>query len=41
MALFSRIKERLGFGQPVSVDDFDDDYEEEYVEIDTTKAIGG
>lgn len=41
MALFSKIKERLGFGQPVSVDDFDDEYEEEYVEIDTTKDIGG
>jgi SepF-like predicted cell division protein (DUF552 family) len=39
MALFSRIKERLGMSAPV--DDFEDTYEEEYVEIDTTKDIGG
>ena len=38
MALFSRIKERLGLGVPS--DDFEDTYEEEYVEIDTTKDIG-
>ena len=38
MAVFSRIKERLGFSAPV--DDFEDTYEEEYVEIDTTRDIG-
>ncbi len=39
MAVFSRIKERLGFGssQPV----FNDDLGEDYVEIDPTKDIGG
>jgi len=38
MTLFSRIKERLGISAPV--DDFEDTYEEEYIEIDTTKDIG-
>ena len=38
MAVLSRIKERLGLGAPV--DDFEDTYEEEYVEIDTTRDIG-
>ena len=41
MTLFSRIKERLGFGT-VSMEDYEDDeYEDEYVEIDTAKDIGG
>lgn len=38
MALFSRIKERLGFGAPVT--DYDEDYEDDFVEIDTKKDIG-
>ena len=39
MALFSKIKERLGFGssQPV----YNDDFGEDYVEIDPAKDIGG
>ncbi len=40
MALFSKIKERLGFGSRVPVEDFDDEYEEEYMEIDPTKDVG-
>ena len=40
MAFFSRLKEKLGFGTPVSMEDYDDEYEEEYVEIDPTKDIG-
>lgn len=40
MAFFSKIKERFGFGAPVSLDDYDDEYEEEYMEIDTAKDIG-
>ncbi len=38
MALFSRIKERLGFGSTRSVPM--DDYESDYVEIDPTKDVG-
>ena len=38
MAIFSRIKERLGFGAPV--DDYSGEYEDDFVEIDTTKDIG-
>ena len=38
MAIFSRIKERLGFGAPV--DDYSHEYEDDFVEIDTTKDIG-
>jgi len=39
MAVFSKIKERLGFGssQPV----YNDDFGEDYIEIDPTKDIGG
>lgn len=40
MAMFSKIKERLGFSR-TPVDNFEDTYEEEFVEIDTTKDIGG
>ena len=40
MAFFSKIKERLGFGTPVSMEDYDDEYEDEYMEIDTSKDIG-
>lgn len=39
MSFIDRIKERLGFGS-VAMDDYDDEYEEEYVEIDTAKDIG-
>ena len=38
MPLFSRIKERLGFGAPV--DDYAEEYEDDFVEIDTKKDIG-
>ena len=38
MPIFSRLKERLGFGGPAGYD-FEDEYEDEYVEIDTTKDI--
>ena len=38
MALFSRIKERLGFSS--RPEQFDDDFEHEYVEIDPTKDVG-
>lgn len=38
MPLFSRIKERLGFGP--SPTNFQDEFEEDYVEIDPTKDIG-
>ncbi len=38
MAIFSRIKERLGFGAPV--DDYAAEYEDDFVEIDTKKDIG-
>ena len=38
MAIFSRIKEHLGFGAPV--DDYTEEYEDDFVEIDTTKDIG-
>jgi len=37
MAFFSKLKERLGFG---SGEDFVDEFEDEYVEIDPTKDIG-
>jgi SepF-like predicted cell division protein (DUF552 family) len=41
MALLSRIKERLGLGRNVSLDDdYEDTYADEYVEIDTTRDIG-
>ena len=40
MPLFSRLKERLGLGTNQHVEDFDDEYDDEYVEIDTTKDIG-
>ena len=41
MPLFSKIKERLGIGSSVAMDDvYDDTYEDEYVEIDTTRDIG-
>lgn len=39
MALLSKIKERLGLST-APVNDFEDTYEEEYMEIDTTKDIG-
>jgi SepF-like predicted cell division protein (DUF552 family) len=39
MALLSKIKERLGLST-APVNDFEDTYEEEFVEIDTTKDIG-
>ncbi len=39
MAVFSRIKERLGFGSSAST--MPDDFGEEFVEIDTTKDVGG
>ena len=38
MAFFSRIKERLGFSSPV--EHYDEDFENEYVQIDPTKDIG-
>ena len=38
MAIFSRIKERLGFGG--NVDNYEDDFENEYVEIDPSKDRG-
>ncbi len=38
MAIFSRIKERLGFGAPVN--DYAEEYEDDFVEIDTKKDIG-
>lgn len=37
MAFFSRLKERLGFG---SGDSIEDEFEEDYVEIDPTKDVG-
>ena len=40
MPLFSRLKERLGFGNQSPPEDFTDEYEDEYVEIDTTKDVG-
>ena len=40
MALFSKIKERLGFGSSGPAADYDDEYEEEYMEIDPTKDVG-
>ncbi len=40
MGFVSKIKERLGFGTPVSMEDYDDEYEDEYMEIDTSKDIG-
>lgn len=40
MPIFSRIKERLGLGTKVPAGDYEDDYEDQYVEIDTTKDIG-
>ncbi len=39
MALFSRLKERLGFGSS-SMEDYEGDYADEYVEIDTAKDRG-
>lgn len=39
MAIFSKIKERLGFGSS-SMEDYEGDFEEEYVEIDTAKDRG-
>ena len=38
MPIFSRIKERLGFGAPVN--DYTEEYEDDFVEIDTKKDIG-
>lgn len=38
MQFFSRIKERLGFGAPV--DDYGEEYDNDFVEIDTKKDIG-
>ncbi len=38
MAFFSRIKERLGFGSS-PVDQFEDEFQDDYVEIDTKKEI--
>lgn len=40
MAFFSRLKEKLGFGTQVSMEDYDDEFEDQYVEIDPTKDIG-
>lgn len=39
MAFFSKLKERLGFGGS-GLEDFQDEYEEEFVEIDPTKDVG-
>ncbi|MEK6903404.1 MAG: cell division protein SepF [Nanoarchaeota archaeon] len=39
MALLAKIKERLGLST-APVNDFEDTYEEEFMEIDTTKDIG-
>lgn len=39
MAIFSRLKERLGFGSS-SAHDFGGDFEDEYVEIDPVKDVG-
>ena len=39
MAFFSKLKERLGLGGS-SLDDFQDEYEDEFVEIDPTKDVG-
>ncbi len=38
MALFSKLKERLGLGAPT--EEYEDEYESDFVEIDTTKDIG-
>ena len=38
MALFSRIRDKLGIGN--SMEDFDDVYEDEFVEIDSEKDTG-
>lgn len=37
MAFFSKLKERLGFG---SGEEFVDEFEDEYIEIDPTKDVG-
>ncbi len=39
MGVFSRIKNSLGLGSS-SMEDYDDEYADDYVEIDTTKDIG-
>lgn len=39
MAFLSKLKERLGFGGS-NLEDFQDEYEEEFVEIDPTKDVG-
>ena len=42
MGFLRTIKEKLGFGPDFSAENYDNDqYEDEYVEIDTTKDIGG
>ena len=38
MAFFSRLRERLGFGNS-PVEDFQDEFRDDYVEIDTQKEI--